>query len=131
MPVKRIAIFANSVKKTQHCIAGRELVDRGGVLTFGDWIRPVSRHGQGELSWSDCRFPSGRTPRIFDVVDIPLAEREGSDCQPENWFIDPNRLWSDVTIEGNLPDPRVDWPGSLWLEPQGAEIAFHRTGLRI
>jgi hypothetical protein len=42
MPTKRLQILANSVKKQQHCIAGRELLEHGGGMSFGNWIRPVT-----------------------------------------------------------------------------------------
>jgi hypothetical protein len=114
MPVKRVHILANSVKNGQHCIAGRELIDRGGRRLFGEWIRPVSRHGEGELSASDCRLPNGQTPKIFDVVDISVEEYAGSGSQPENWFIDPHQRWRPVKIEGKLPEVIVDSPPLLW-----------------
>jgi hypothetical protein len=120
MPIKRIHILANSVKKSQHCIAGRELIEHNGKLVFGDWIRPVSRHGEGELSWTDCRFPNGKTPKIFDVVDMELEEHEGSASQPENWFINTDKQWKKVDIEEDqLPELVVDTPQRLWQEPGG------------
>ena len=120
MPVKRIIILANSVKKREHCIAGREVIERRGVVTYGDWIRPVSRRGEGELSWSDCRFPDGKTPKIFDVVDIPLEAHEGSASQPENWFIDPTRHWKKVDFDDeDIPPVNVDVPDTLWIDPGG------------
>lgn len=118
MPIKRVHVLANSVKKSQHCIAGREVLSRGGVLSFGDWIRPVSRHGEGELSRGDCRFPNGRTPEVFDVVDIPLDGHEGSVAQPENWYIDAKGHWRKVAIDAAaLPELVIDRPRRLWMAP--------------
>jgi hypothetical protein len=119
VPTKRLHILANSRKKSQHCIAGREVLsDARGRITFGDWIRPVSRHGEGELSWDDCRFPSGGTPGIFDVVEIALEEREGSASQPENWFINPKVRWKKVDIDdAALPTLVFDCPRKLWMAP--------------
>jgi len=118
MPVKRLQILANSVKKQQHCIAGRELLENDGRFSFAGWIRPVSRHGEGELSWSDCRFPSGNTPNILDLVEIELEEHAGSEAQPENWFINPNARWKKALVQpGNLPDLVIDDPRRLWLAP--------------
>ncbi len=116
MPTKRVHILANSVKNSQHCIAGRELVERDGRRSFGEWIRPVSRHGGGELSWFDCQLPNGQLPKVFDVVDVPLEAHEGSICQPENWFIERHRPWRRVTIEGEFPELIVDSPQLLWPE---------------
>jgi hypothetical protein len=118
MPTKRLQILANSVKKQQHCIAGRELLEHGGGMSFGNWIRPVSRHGEGELSWSDCRFPNGNTPKIFDLVDIDLEEHAGSEAQPENWFINPKARWRKTPLHpDNPPDLVIDKPRRLWIAP--------------
>ena len=129
MPVKRVHILANSVKNSQHCIAGRELIERHGRRSFGEWIRPVSRHGEGELSSSDCRFPSGQTPKIFDVVDIPVEEYGGSGSQPENWFIDPHQQWRLVKIEVVLPEVVVDSPPLLWPESSSRRDRISPEGL--
>lgn len=129
MTVKRILILANSVKNGQHCIAGRELIERDGALSFGEWIRPVSRHGEGELSESDCRFPGGRSPKVFDVVDIPLEEQENSRSQPENWFIDPGQAWRQIVSEHKLPRLRIDGPSDLWREVGGRQDRISPEGL--
>lgn len=116
MPTKRLYILANSVKNSQHCIAGRELIDDRGKLAFGGWVRPVSRHGEGELSWNDCRFPDGNTPAIGDVVDIPLLGYAESAAQPENWIMDPKTTWRKVVVDPEiLPNWVVDSPSRLWM----------------
>jgi hypothetical protein len=118
MPVKRLQVLANSVKKQQHCIAGRELLENDGRLSFGNWVRPVSRHGEGELSWGDCRFPSGSTPKIFDIVTIDLEGHAGSEAQPENRFINPKATWKKILVHpDDLPDLVIDNPRRLWIAP--------------
>lgn len=123
MPVKRLYVLANSRKKQGHCIAGMEIIeDEDGDAVFGDWIRPVSRHGEGELTYSDCRFPDGKTPNIFDVVDIDLEGNEGSKSQPENWFINPKACWKKVTADpDDIPKLDFDTPSKLWMAPDGRD----------
>jgi hypothetical protein len=63
--VKRLVILANSIKHlTGACIAGREIVSDGIAYHLGDWIRPVSDHGEGELAPRECVLASGKAHRI-------------------------------------------------------------------
>ena len=119
MVVKRIRILAKSVKKGQHCIAGREIINCNATPVFGKWIRPVSQSGEGELSPSSCTLSNGQTPGIWDVVDVPLLKHEGSAAQPENWLVDPDRNWCEVAVPGNLPAIIVDAPPNLWDQSGG------------
>lgn len=121
MPTKRLIILANSVKKGQHCIAGREVLRGPKGYSYGPWIRPVSRQSEGELTETDCAFEDGNQPEVFDVVDIPLEECEGSAAQPENWFIDPSQHWvkvGDHTAQ-RMPAINSESPPDLWLAPSG------------
>src|SRR5687768_14462946 len=121
MPTKRLLVLANSVKKGQHCVAGREVLHGPNGYSYGPWIRPVSRTGEGELTEADCALQNGGQPRVFDVVDIPLLKCEGSAAQPENWFIDPSKQWTKVGDHAALSMPGVnsETPPDLWLAPSG------------
>lgn len=89
---------------------------------FGQWIRPVSRKGEGELSFSDIRFQNGELPKIFDVIDIPVEEHEVSASQPENWFINPQKHWIKVKgYEDDIPSVDTDSPPDLWIDPDGRD----------
>lgn len=118
MTTKRLIILANSIKKGGRCVAGREVLEKKGIVSFGDWIRPVSRKGEGELSVTDIRLKGGDLPKIFDVVDVPIQEREVSASQPENWFIDPQKYWIEVEgYEDDLPSVDAETPQDLWVDP--------------
>jgi hypothetical protein len=119
MATKRVLILANSVKKGQHCIAGREIIDPGATMPYGNWIRPVSRQSEGELTRSDCAFENSQLPRVWDVVDVPVDECEGSVSQPENWFIDPTAFWVKVGDQPGFGLPLVyaENPPDLWFDP--------------
>ena len=57
---KTLLILANSIKHWPSvCIAGREIKPGGERYSFGPWIRPVSSHGEGELSPTDCQLSNG------------------------------------------------------------------------
>ncbi len=114
MSTKRLIILANSIKAGGRCVAGRKVHEQKGVVYFGDWIRPVSRTGQGELSLGDIGFNDGSLPKVSDIVDIPVEAPEGSESQPENWYIDPKQYWVKVDdYEESLPSVDVDSPPDL------------------
>jgi hypothetical protein len=117
MPIKRLHILANSAKNEHRCIAGRELLSRNGGKCFGEWIRPVSQHGQGEITEDDCKLAGG-LPEVFDVVDVPLSSHAGTRRQRENWFIDPSLPWKRIEHPGELPPLLPDCPKNLWLAPK-------------
>jgi hypothetical protein len=118
MPTKRLLILANSVKKKQHCVAGRVVREDEEGVKYGKWIRPVSRKSEGELTAADCQFQNGRLPKVWEVVDVPLEECEESSSQPENWFIDPHSYWVKVGDQATLGFPPVygDTPADLWID---------------
>jgi hypothetical protein len=117
MPKKRLLILANSVKKGGHCIAGREIIRPEARMPYGNWIRPVSQGGEGELTDANCRFQTGKLPKVFDVIDVELHSPEESTSQPENWYIDDSKDWRRIgtlSTQG-LPGVYAETPPDLWL----------------
>jgi hypothetical protein len=90
--VKRIACLANSRKYSGRCVAGREVLERG----FGGWVRPVSDRPLGEVSEEERRSETGRDPRVYDVIDVPLLEVRRHGYQTENHLHDTGRYWIKV-----------------------------------
>src|SRR5579864_5584579 len=88
MPTLDILCLANSYKRRGRCIAGLRL-DGGG------WIRPVARTPNGELYPEHFVLPDGSSPRVLDVVRVPLEGPEPSAHQPENWLVG-DRPWQLV-----------------------------------
>lgn len=89
---KTILCLANSRKINGRCVAGREMGDAG----TGDWIRPVSNHGHGEVSELDRRFSNGVDPKVGDIIQIPMLQPKPHLYQIENHLIDAERYWSLV-----------------------------------
>lgn len=116
---KRMLVLANSVKFSQRCIAGREVRCDGTRYRLGDWLRPISRYGQGELAVCERRYADGRLVAVLDVVDVTLAARSADPFQPENWQIDDTGAWADATADFRLPCHKwfLERPENLWLEP--------------
>lgn len=114
MPTKRLVILANSYKKGEHCVAGREIIDTDDVISYGNWIRPISNHGEGELTTKECTSENGQIVDVWHVADIPLQQPAPSPAQPENWLIEPNAPWTLVS-DIQLPQVPHDQPPDLWL----------------
>ena len=75
----RIICLANSLKRSERCIAGIE-------PATGRWIRPVTAHLDGRVP-RPTRLVAGAEPRLLDLLEIPLA-----DTGPDYGFESENRL---------------------------------------
>jgi hypothetical protein len=94
--VKRIVCLANSYKPPDgRCFADREVLGNG----FGGWIRPVSPRPTAEVAFSEYRYENNLSPRLLDILDIPLLNPDPRHHQTENHVIDAGR-WVKV---GELP----------------------------
>lgn len=116
---KRFVVLAHSIKYAPgRCIAGREIstTTDGGIVP-GSWIRPVSKHGKGELLPDHYRLESKGFAQMLDIVEVPFRAVQNDATQPENWFIDTSSRWSRV---GSLPldelEHFVETPPNLWLQ---------------
>ena len=75
----RIICLANSLKRSERCIAGIE-------PSTGRWIRPVTAQLDGRVPRL-TRLVAGAEPRLLDLLEIPLA-----DTGPDFGFESENRL---------------------------------------
>jgi hypothetical protein len=118
MPQKTVFVLANSIKKQQRCVAGRELFrDSHGEQCWGGWIRPVTHHDEGAISLVECRLQDGTTPVPFDVIQIPTTSNENSPTQPENWYIQQSAQWrKTATWSREEAEELIETPKNLWLE---------------
>ena len=111
--VKRIVCLANSWKPSGRCIAGKEILSDG---RRGAWIRPVSDGDNGGVSTSDSRYADGSTPRLLDVMNVPVLTPQPKDHQRENWLLDPTRRWSKVGTVGLADLAKwADEVDTLWI----------------
>lgn len=117
---KQVLILANSVKHWPcSCVAGKEIDSTASKYKIGNWIRPVSTHGEGELSQSETLLSNGKQPKVFDFVEMHLDSPTNEPLQPENWVINTSHRWQRVNskFERPLIDLLVDTPTDLWREP--------------
>jgi len=87
--LKTIVCLAASDREGGLCIAGREVLSNG----YGAWIRPVSDRSTRELVWSDYRYPDLSSPKLLDIIDVPLLEPLPTSHQQENHRIDASQRW--------------------------------------
>lgn len=119
MPVKTILILANSVRHLPNaCVAGREVIEHRGESRFGSWVRPVSTHGDGELSPQERRTAQGREVQVLDIVRMSVGERTPDALQPENWRYSPSP-W-EVIGRGTAAElaRACEEHTSLWDDPR-------------
>ena len=111
--VKRIVCLANSYKLNGRCIAGREVLANG---EYGGWIRPVSSRATEEVSFSEYRYGNHTTPKLLDIIDVPLLKAAPHNHQTENHIIDAESWW---VKKGELQWDELEQlrqrPGSIWI----------------
>jgi hypothetical protein len=110
--VKRIVCLANSFKTGGSCIAGREILGDG---KYGGWIRPVSDRATAEVWASECKYVNNTTPRLLDIIDVPLSKAAPHNHQTENHVI-AKRQWTKVDqLPWDELEKLRERPASLWI----------------
>jgi len=116
---KSLFVLANSNKRNERCVAGRELVLVNGQTVVSSWLRPVSARGDGELTHAERVIAGTRAEvAVGDIVEVGLARQAGDPTQPENWVIFGRGDWSDARDRYRTPslDELEEQPPGLWLE---------------
>ena len=112
--VKKIVCLANSRKLAGRCIAGRQWSPRSGA---GNWIRPVSKRDNQEVSEYERQYEDGSDPQVLDIVEVPVLEPKPDCFQTENWLLDDEHYWRKVGRFSPLELPRLTDPvARLWVD---------------
>ncbi|MBO0698114.1 MAG: hypothetical protein J2P46_06955 [Zavarzinella sp.] len=117
---KSLVVLANSFKRSERCVAGRELVLVNGQTVLSSWVRPVSARGDGELTLPERVIAGTRVEvRVGDIVEVGLDRRSGDLTQPENWVLSGRGDWADVATRHRPPslDDLEEHPAALWPDP--------------
>jgi hypothetical protein len=116
MQVKTVLVLANSFRRGGRCIAGRELLATAGSR-FGDWVRPISNQGEGELLLRHIRLGGGPPPRPLDVVRVPLTVPGSDPAHPEDWLVADEPWTRESPCSGAVMSSLIEHPTSLWHDP--------------
>ena len=104
-----LAIFANSIKFGQYCIAGK-------CVETKEWFRPVSNQNGGSLSREQIMFKNiyGR----WQVKNLQKIEMSLMHCplinQPENYLIDNSNWIQKYSLKDYEINDYIDRPDNLW-----------------
>ena len=107
-----IVILAKSRKYGGYCIAGKIINGENP----GRWVRPVSNHEHGEITFKHIQYADGNNADLLDIVSIPILRATPRGYQSENVLIDETKRWVKV---GGLKSEKLDSLGeklpSLWI----------------
>lgn len=110
--LKKIVCFANSRKHSGRCVAGKEILANGEP---GKWIRPVSARETREVSEEERRYENGTSPKVLDVITIPVIGPSPQLFQSENYVIDAKYYWgNDGRLKWEEIAHFVDEPTAIW-----------------
>jgi hypothetical protein len=118
---KSFIVLANSHKRNERCVAGRELVLEGSQTVLSSWIRPVGAHGDGELAANERIIARTRAEvAVGDIVEVGLVRHLADPTQPENWLLSGRGDWLEVDARYRRPslDELEEHPDELWLDPE-------------
>lgn len=110
--VKRIVCLANSYKPPNgRCVAGKEVLADG----YGGWIRPVSSRPTAEVSFSEYKYEDNSSPKLLDIVDIPLLNPDPLHHQTENHVIAAATWVKRSELPWGALEQLRDRPATLWI----------------
>jgi len=130
---KSLFVLANSMKRNERCVAGRELVSANGQTIVSSWVRPVSARGDGELTHAERVIAKTREEvAVGDIMDVKLARPACDPTQPENWVIFGRGEWTDARANHRPPslDELEEQPAELWLDPAASTDRVREAWVR-
>ena len=111
MQTRRVAIFANSIKHGQYCVAGK-------CLKTKEWVRPVGSRNGKELSKQQVLVSNryGSFPvKPMQKVDMCLASHAPLINQPENYLVSNESQWvQHYRLSPSELAEFLDHPQDLW-----------------
>lgn len=112
---KTIICLANSYKPPSGlCVAGIELLPGG---RYGGWIRPVSARATSEVAFTESIYHGGASPKLLDIIEVPLLRAEPRSHQSENHVLDAANWWIK---KGEFSWSELEHlrqsPPSLWVD---------------
>ena len=118
---KTIVVLANSVKKSERCLAGKELMRLGNQWQVGNWIRPVGPTAGGEVPLHLMKRALGHDPKPLEIIEICLDRAVPLPDQPENWLLEKSfeaGSWKSAgQFKWEQASVLLDAPPGLWNDP--------------
>ncbi len=113
---KRIVVLANSTKRHNRCVAGKEISWDATQYHAAGWIRPVDRNeAEGAVSLQVMRYEDGTCPQVLDIVDVPILTHAADVNHPEDWVIDTTKRWKRLhQLPAAFVPHLCDDGGDLW-----------------
>jgi len=109
--LREIVCLANSRKYSGRCVAGKEILGN----RIGGWLRPVSREKTGELTIKETMYESGGSPRLLDIIAIPMAGLVPGSYQTENHLVAEGQWMKKGQLSPSLLQTLCDHADSLWI----------------
>lgn len=104
---REIVILANSAKKGGCCVAGKD-------IRTGEWIRPVSTFGGGELLGKQITL-DGYKPNPLHIAIVGFETHSPLPNQPENHLINDSKWQRAGKLDRSALDQFLDTPEHLWM----------------
>jgi hypothetical protein len=130
MPIKRVLVLANSLKKDPgRCIAGVTVTTQNAPQ-LGEWVRPISEdQAEGELLSRHRKVDGGAEIRPLDIMSVPVTKNAENHAHPEDWFVNTGESWQIVaTLDSSSLPSLIETPNNLWLQ---AKRSTDRSQRRI
>lgn len=91
------------------CLAGKKV--ENNYVT--DWVRPISDHDEGGLSFEERRYANRTDPQILDYIECGVGDHCPDGAQNENYYVDGSR-WTRSGVHAGPVAQYCDTPDSLW-----------------
>ena len=90
---------------------------------YGSWIRLVSARATGEVSFSEYKYENNTSPKLLDIIDVPLLDAAPHNHQTENHVIDAKTRWlKQGKLTWNDLEKLRDQPESLWINSDHTSV---------
>jgi len=106
--VNEFICLAKSHKFEGFCVVGKKLNAKA------EWIRPVSKHGKGEIPLEQLALTNGKTLKTGNVIAISQLTHNPLRHQKENYLISDEK-WRFIKNYTKSYDFLLDTPKSIWI----------------
>lgn len=99
--------LANSRKHGGKCVAGFDINNHC-------WVRPVSDAKTGELKVKDIKYSDEMSPKVLDIIRIPIKQQEPKSYQPENLIVGDGQWQKIGALDRKVLDSLCSDADTIW-----------------